>query len=239
LRFEPVRTQTRDRAVVAALAKYVTSAGVLPGGRLPPERVLAEQLEVSRATVREALKQWEGLGIVEMRKGSGTYLKRTISPDSVHVPLIVAGSDIASLLHALEVRRALEGEAAAICAERATREEVAHILDKLETMERAFVERGGRSADEDWEFHLTLIRTTRNPLFEQIIGAIHGLLHRFWEKPLGIADFGHASFPFHRTMVEAIARHDPTAARGEALKLIACTEYDLRRGVRALKGQWR
>src|SRR4030095_16398729 len=108
---------------VAALAKYVTSAGVLPGGRLPPERVLAEQLEVSRATVREALKQWEGLGIVEMRKGSGTYLKRTISPDSVHVPLIVAGSDIASLLHALEVRRALEGEAAAICAQPAPREE--------------------------------------------------------------------------------------------------------------------
>jgi DNA-binding FadR family transcriptional regulator len=231
----PIETETRDRAVVAALARFVSASGMGPGARLPPERELAERLQVSRATIREALKRWEGLGIIEMRKGSGTYLRQAVSPDSVHLPLTLTGSDVASLLQTLEVRRAIEGEAAAICAERASADDIDRIVEKLEVMERTFIERNGHSADEDWDLHLTIIRTTGNPLFEQIVAAMHGLLHRFWEWPLGIADFGQASFPYHRTMVEAIVRRDAAASRNEALKLIACTEDDLRRGAQRQK----
>ncbi len=239
LGLSPIQTETRDRAVITALARYVASAQITPGMRLPPERALADALRVSRATIREALKRWEGLGIIEMRKGSGSYLKTPVSPDSIHLPITVSQGDVFGLFHAIEVRRSLESEAAAICAERATDAEIATIATKLSIMEVAFVERQGDCADEDWEFHLTIIRTTGNPLFEQIVTAMHGLFHRFWERPLDIPAFGQASFPYHRTLYEAIARRDPNAARAEALKLIACTEADLRRGTAVQKSTQR
>ena len=91
------------------------------------------------------------------------------------------------------------------------------------------------SAEEDWEFHQSIYRASGNPLFEQIIAAMHEMFHRFWEHPLGVRDFGHASFPFHRTMYERIAARDAEGARAEALKLIATVEADLKRGAAKLK----
>ena len=64
------------------------------------------------------------------------------------------------------------------------------------------------SADEDWDFHLAVLPHSGNPLFEQIIAAMYEMFHRFWEHPLGVRDFGHASFPYHRTLFNAIAARD-------------------------------
>jgi len=232
----PIQTTARDDAVLKALAEFVGTEGLKPGGRLPTERILAERLKVSRNTVREALTRWEGLGLVERRQGSGTYLKAAVSPDMLHLPLTLAGgNDFTSLMQTLEIRRALEAEAAALCAERASEADIAEIARKLDIMEHAFRTRDGMSSEEDWEFHQAIYKVSGNPLFEQIIAAMYELFHRFWEHPLGVRDFGHASFPYHRTIYERIAAHDPQGARDEALKLIATVEDDLKRGVAKLK----
>lgn len=232
----PIQTTARDDAVLKALAGFVMQEALGPGQRLPTERILAERLKVSRNTVREALTRWEGLGLVERRQGSGTYLKAAVSPDMLHMPLTLAGgNDFTGLMRTLEIRRALEAEAAALCAIRAGNAEIAEIGRKLDIMEEAFHSRAGMSAEEDWEFHQAVYRASGNPLFEQIIAAMHELFHRFWEHPLGVRDFGHASFPFHRTIYERIAAHDPDGARAEALKLIATVEDDLKRGAANLK----
>ena len=229
----PIQTTARDDAVLKALAGFVAQEGLEPGERLPTERILAERLRVSRNTVREALTRWEGLGLVERRQGSGTYLKASVSPDMLHMPLTLAsGNDFASLMQTLELRRALESEAVALCAERARKSDIALIGRKLDTMEKAFRNRDGMSADEDWEFHQAIYRASGNPLFEQIISAMHEMFHRFWEHPLGVRDFGHASFPYHRTIYERIVARDPEGARAEQIKLIATVEDDLRRGAR-------
>lgn len=232
----PIQATARDDAVLKALAGFVMREALGPGQRLPTERILAERLKVSRNTVREALTRWEGLGLVERRQGSGTYLKGVVSLDMLHMPLTLAGgNDFTSLMQTLEIRRALEAEAAALCAVRADQAEIAEIGRKLDTMEQAFHTRAGMSAEEDWEFHQSIYRSSGNPLFEQIIAAMHELFHRFWEHPLGVRDFGHASFPYHRTIYERIAAHDPEGARAEALKLIATVEDDLKRGAAKLE----
>jgi GntR family transcriptional repressor for pyruvate dehydrogenase complex len=232
----PIQTTARDDAVLKALVSFVAQEALRPGERLPTERILADRLRVSRNTVREALTRWEGLGLVERRQGSGTYLKAAVSLDMLHMPLTLAsGNDFASLMQTLEIRRALEAEAAALCAVRATPADLADIEKKLDLMEHAFHARAGLSADEDWDFHQAVYRASGNPLFEQIIAAMQEMFHRFWEHPLGVHDFGHASFPYHRTIFERIAARDPDGARAEALKLIATVEADLRRGDAKLK----
>ena len=107
--------------------------------------------------------------------------------------------------------------------------------DALDVMEEAFRTRAGMSSEEDWEFHQSVYRASGNPLFEQIIAAMHEMFHRFWEHPLGVRDFGHASFPYHRMIFERIVARDPKGARAEALKLMATVEDDLRRGAAQLK----
>lgn len=232
----PIQTTARDDAVLKALVGFVGAEALRPGEKLPTERILAERLKVSRNTVREALTRWEGLGLVERRQGSGTYLKAAVSPDMLHMPLTLSGgNDFTSLMQTLEIRRALEAEAAALCAERASPADIAEIKRKLDIMEQAFRTRDGMSAEEDWEFHQAIYRVSGNPLFEQIIAAMHELFHRFWEHPLGVRDFGHASFPYHRTIYECIAARNPQGARAEALKLIATVEDDLKRGAAKLK----
>jgi GntR family transcriptional repressor for pyruvate dehydrogenase complex len=230
LTLSPIQTETRYFAVLKALAVFSMESGLKPGDRLPTERMLAEKLGVSRGTIREALKCWESLGVVEMRKGSGSYLLRPVSPQSLHMPLTVEGRDIATLLHMLDVRRALEAEAAAICAERATAAEIGTIQSHLEAMELVFFGPVEISAEADWAFHRSIIDTANNPLITQIVDGLRSLMHRFWEQPLGIVNFGHASFPFHRAVFDAIAQRDARAAREQTMNLLETVRADLLRG---------
>jgi GntR family transcriptional regulator, transcriptional repressor for pyruvate dehydrogenase complex len=226
--FKAIRPRSLDSAVLDALAAFIESARIEPGSRLPSERLLCEQLGVSRPTVREALKRWEALGIVEMRKGAGAFLKASVSPNLLHVPLILARPEkVESLLQVLQVRRALEGEAAAICARSASDSDIAEIEQALVRLETA--RSLGDDSEEDWQFHQIIIAAAANPFFTKIIQSMHTLMHQFWENPLNLPNFAAASHPYHRTMFEAIARRDEKSARLEAWKIIDSVELDIRK----------
>jgi hypothetical protein len=121
---------------------------------------------------------------------------------------------------------------AALCALRAGPAEVEIIRQKLEVMEEAFHSRAGMSSDEDWDFHQAIYRVSGNPLFEQIISAMHELFQPFLGASAGRPRFRPRQLSYHRTVYERIAAGDAEGARGEALKLIATVEADLRRGER-------
>ena len=130
------------------------------------------------------------------------------------------------MLQILQIRRALAGEAAALCATSASAEDVAAIESALVSMEVAHAKGGG--SEEDWQFHQTIYLATGNPFFPQIIQSMRDLLHQLWENALALPDFAAASHPFHRTMYHAIARRDASAARAEAWKLIDSVEREIR-----------
>jgi GntR family transcriptional repressor for pyruvate dehydrogenase complex len=227
----PLQLPGRDTAILDAIAGFIVEHRLKPGARLPPERELCERLKVSRPTVREALKRWAALGIVEMRVGSGTYLCVPVAPGAVHFALTVPLEHV-HLQRTLELRRALEAEAAELAALRASDESIAEIRRRLEHMESVHL-RYGDAPEEDWEFHLSVYRAAGNPLFVQIVGQLHAALHRFWEHPFGKSDFARRTFPMHRRLYEAIAARDPAAARRVTLDIIGIVEEDLREAARA------
>lgn len=223
----PERPKSLEETVLGSLADFVDRSALDTGDRLPSERELCEALGVGRSTVREALKRWEALGIIERRHGSGIYLRAKVGPNLLHVPLVLARpSTVRSLLHILQVRRALEGEAAALCARSASDEKLAAIGAALVRLETDHASGDGSAAD--WEFHQTIYLETGNPFFPQIIQSMRDLLHQLWENALRLPDFAAASHPFHRTMYEAICRRDADAARQEAWKLIDSVEHEIR-----------
>ena len=223
---EPVQVQTTDIIVLDALTSYVAKAGIQIGDRLPPERVLVERLRVSRATVREALKRWEALGIIERRKGSGTFLKADIAHGDSFLSVKIK-SNAEDILHTLEIRRTLESEASALAAMRATDEQIAKIQQCIEEVERVHAIYGGAGA-QDWEFHSSIYHATGNPLFEQIVEGMYEAFHTFFEAPPE-QQFASSSLHLHRELFEAIKARNPELARQKTHEILDITERDVRK----------
>lgn len=222
---EPLTRQTLPGRVLESLAGFVHEANLAVGDRLPPERDIAQQLGVSRALVREALQRWLALGYITRKNGRGTFLARPI-PRDAHLMVVHLGTDLQSLLATLEIRRALEPEAAALAARRATPAQVDHLRGLLAGIEAAYAARGD-APDEDWAFHQAVYETSGNPLFSQIITTIHHSFRRFWENPVQRPDFARRGLVFHRDLIEAIAAGDPDAARAATLRILQVLEEDL------------
>lgn len=222
----PVRQKSRNEAVLDALTAFISDAQIKPGSKLPTERELTERLQVGRSTVREALKRWEALGIVETRKGSGTFLRVAVAPGDIHVPLTIQRQQ-KSLLQTLEIRRALETEASVIAARRATKEDLVQMEARLDRMEEVHLAEGS-AGPEDWQFHLSIYNATGNPMFAQIVHHLRNPIFSFFDNPFDWKDFSSRSFPFHRELFDAIAAGDSDGARERTLAILAITEADTR-----------
>jgi GntR family transcriptional repressor for pyruvate dehydrogenase complex len=222
---EPLPPADRQGAILDALIEFIERAALRPGDRLPSERELMTALRVGRSTIREVVRHLLALGVVEVRKGSGTFLKRPVGAKTVYLPLaIVAERD--ALLQTLEIRRGLETEAGALAAERATPAEIATIESKLVEMERVH-HAEGTAGPQDLAFHLSIYDASHNPLFGQLLSQMRGAFFSFWAKPFRRSDFARRSFPFHRPLFESIAAGDPAAARRETLAILAVVEEDI------------
>jgi GntR family transcriptional repressor for pyruvate dehydrogenase complex len=143
------------------------AAGLYPVGvRLPAERELAQKYDVSRPTVREAIIALEVQGIVEVKIGSGTYVRRLPGKDDL------PGFNI-SAFELTEARLLFEGEAAALAATQIGDDEIAEIERLVDEIARENNDPHG-TEKADRAFHLAIARATRN-------GAIYEAIERLWE----------------------------------------------------------
>ena len=224
----PLPPVDRMRDTLAALGAFVQRSGLKAGDRLPAEREMMQALGVGRSTIREAIRQLQALGVVETRKGSGSYLLRPLSATTVHMPLsFEAGVVRDVLLQTLDVRRGLEVEASMLAASRADADDVRLMGEKLDVME-AVHHREGTAGPADLEFHLSIYDAAHNPLFRQLLEQLRGNFEQFFAKPFDRPDFAARSFPFHRELFDAIARRDPEAARTKTLAILAIVEEDIK-----------
>ena len=223
----PLPAGDRTAAVTQALARFIDESRLQPGDRLPTERSLMTSLAVGRSTVREVVRQFQARGIVESRRGSGTFLLRPFSVDAVHVPLTIDAATLRDrLLQTLAVRRGLEVEASAVAALKAEPADIAAIERRLDAMEAVHLEKG-TAGREDLAFHLSIYDATHNPLFRQLLEGIREAFEGFFAKPFDRPDFALRSFPFHRELFEAIRRRDPDGARDRTYAILAIVEEDI------------
>ena len=216
-----------------------------PGDQLPPERALAEQFQVSRASVREALRSLELLGVVETHAGGGTFVRRT-APEDLARPLsnlIVRGHTIADVI---EVRGLLEPAIAAAAAKRITMGELAELRAILDEQGKK-VAAGEPYAEEDVRFHELIGQAARNELLTTMLGVIWDVLRSSREQWLQTNQRAHASIDAHRRILTALETHDADAAHAAAaehihavgegiLKLIAAKQDAAEGTTTAVKG---
>lgn len=224
----PLPPLDRVAQVTGALSDYIDRANLKTGDRLPAERELMSALAVGRSTIREVIRHFQALGVMETRKGSGTYLLKPVTNATIHMPLSLETANLRDiLLQTLEVRRGIEVEASVVAARKRTEADVLVIEQKLDAMEKVHHEKG-TSGRQDLEFHLAIYDATHNPLFRQLLEQMREAFERFWDQPFDRPDFARRSFPFHRTLFNAIAARDTEAARLETLKILDVVEEDIK-----------
>jgi len=153
--------------VVQRIAGEIRSGRLAPGARLPTEQELMAAMGVSRTVVREAVAALRAEGLVTTRQGSGAF----VAADASRVPYRIDPeglSSIADVLEVMELRLAIEVEAAALAAERITPERLAPIGRALRAIESA-IERGEGAVNEDFAFHRAIAAASGNPRFAELL----------------------------------------------------------------------
>jgi len=215
---EPIRRSRLYQGIVEQIEGLLEKGDLRAGDQLPPERQLAEQFQVSRASVREALRTLELLGVVETRAGGGTFVRQT-SPDDLTRPLTSLIARGHSLADVIEFRGLIEPAIAALAAERVTQPQLTELGEIFSEQERK-VEAGEPYAEEDTRFHELIGEASRNELLTTILGVIWDVLRESREQWLQTNQRAHSSLDAHRRILAALAAHDPDAARRAAAEHI-------------------
>ncbi|ACX51711.1 GntR domain protein [Ammonifex degensii KC4] len=216
---KPVKTRRTSDSILEQIKTLIIEGQLAPGDKLLTERELSERLQVSRASVREALSALNLAGILEIKHGEGIYIKRP-EPNAVIEPLVfILLLEKDKVQNILEVRKALEVEAAGLAAERCPPELLQELEKIIEEMEAILPQgEGEKSAQLDLRFHLTLAQASCNPLIsslmntiQEIIGQTLRITRALWLS--ATAGTTQRLFEEHREIYLAVAARDKFRAR--------------------------
>jgi GntR family transcriptional regulator, transcriptional repressor for pyruvate dehydrogenase complex len=175
------------------------------GSKIPTEPELAETLEASRSSVREAIRVLEILNVVKVQHGKGTYVESICPSFLVEPAKFGYKADANNLMSLLELRLIIEPESAALAAERATFDEMRALQAEVDALTRGVSEH--RRPPEDMEFHLHIARATHN----QPIIDVSRWIVAFYELDPEIPDA--TDIDDHRTICNAICNRDASDAQ--------------------------
>jgi GntR family transcriptional regulator, transcriptional repressor for pyruvate dehydrogenase complex len=209
----PIRREPLAAEVARRLVDYLLTGGIEPGGRMPSERQLAEAFGVGRSAVREAIAALTLIGLIEVRHGDGTYLKR---PDSPLLPQVVEWGLLLGeqrTIDLVEARQMIEVDIAGLAAERRTQEDLDDLERILARMESETRDGADSTAfvDADVEFHLKLAEIARNSALRDVLSSIQALL-RAWIGRVIAEGYRDISYAEHVPIFEAVRAQDASAA---------------------------
>ena len=213
--FESSKEKKLYQQVATTIAKQIKEKTYLPGDRLPSERTLAEQLDISRATVREAIIALEILGFVEIRMGAGIYV---LDSPIHHSDLSIESSTRNEITpnEFIEIRLLVEPDFAELAAKNATPED----LEDFRKLQAA-IERINSLQDHyyfDKKFHLLIAESTKNPLAKNIMKQIwesaeQSLMPTNFNKHYVTKHSWDLSVQEHKAIINAILLREEKLAR--------------------------
>ncbi|MDH6137392.1 DNA-binding FadR family transcriptional regulator [Kitasatospora sp. MAA4] len=191
------------------------------GEQIPTEHELAERLQVGRNTVREAIRVLVHAGMLVSRQGEGTFVRSTSDPASV-----LRGVQRSGVRDVLEVRAALEAEAARLAAVRHTPEDLDRMraaLAREAEVIAAHSDRVGREAtvEHDLEFHTAVVEAAHNPALTEVYRYFSASVRESMRTAFGDHEMPEVVVATHQALVDAIAAGDPEQAEVACRALLA------------------
>jgi len=205
-KFEKISKKTFSQLIVDQIQKRILAGELDPGDKLPSERALAEMFSVSRATVREALRALQYMGILDIRLNDGAYLSDRINLLSDHFRTSYLLKQF-TLMELLEARQFMEVAVASLAAKRATPEHIAR-LKRIYSRELECRDDMDSFSEADVAFHFTLTEACQNSFFLNMIKPVRQLLKETnidqYKKP----NQAYITAEYHGRILAAIIKGD-------------------------------
>lgn len=208
--YQKVEKKLLGSQIEDALMDYILKTPVNIGERLPNEFVLADMFGVGRSTIREAVKALVTKGILEVRRGAGTYVISTSTGEDDPLGLSKLTDKYKLALELFDVRLMLEPEIAAQAAEYATQEELGQLKQLCDETEQLYLNNQNH-IQKDIEFHTCIARCSKNRVVETLIPLINTAVMTF--ANLTHRALRDETIDTHRAVVDSIIDHDPVGAK--------------------------
>lgn len=198
-------------SIAARVRELAIKHGLDAGDRLPPERDLAQRLQVSRASLREALTALRIEGVIDVRHGNGIYLLR--SPAETIPPIAAEIAASHPELPALgEVRNNLEALAAELAADRRDDTDLVRMVEAIRQMDAA-IARGENGSEGDRMFHAGILGAAHNMVLAELLQSLAEGAGRIAAASLDRPGQPPRSLAAHRLILDAIIVRDRELAR--------------------------
>jgi GntR family transcriptional repressor for pyruvate dehydrogenase complex len=227
----PISRKKTYELVAERLVAEIGEGRLRPGDTLPTERQLTEEYRVGRSSIREALRMLESQGLIESR-GSGMFAVAEFrNPLNQSLSLLLS-LDASNLRELYEMRMLIEGELAALAAERRTDEDLGRMLGALQEM-RSELESEQLYIDADVRFHLAIADAAKNRFALHMMQAFRELLHRALSSVYHIPGSPATSIDQHQQILDAIAARRPQESRRAMQEHLLRVERDIERALGA------
>ncbi len=212
IRYLPIQTERLYEQIVNQIETKIADGQLKAGDKLPSEFELAEQFEVSRTAIREAVKILRQKGLIDILPGKGTYVTNgtpvAMQQSFDMLRKLGSGDGYQNLV---EVREIMEPQIAALAASRITEEYIQAMREAYETMETA----SGNAdvfVEADLDFHLALAEATQNPLIPALMDTIIGLLREQRKQTALVKGGLQRGQTHHKQILAAVIEHNPVEA---------------------------
>jgi len=212
--------------VIAELRGRIEGGELKPGDKLPTEQALIKHFGVSRTVIREAVAGLRADGLVDPRQGIGVFVLKPKAPNAELPLLTLPIQKIPDIIESLELRTAVEVEAAGLAAARCSPAQEAEIHSRLEAFE-AKLRAGEPNEAEDFAFHVAVAEAANNRRFKEFLAFLgrrtipRSQLRRAGGEPVGPLTSDEELYQEHCAIFEAILARDPDAARAAMRRHLA------------------
>lgn len=209
-RYEKVDKKLLVSQIEDQIMMHIQNENIEIGTKLPNEYELAEQYGVGRSTIREAVKSLVSKGVLEVKRGAGTYIKNTVRLDSDPLGLIRFQDKYQLAMELFDVRILLEPEIAVMACENASKEEKEELKALCDEVEQLYLS-GKNHIQKDMEFHACIAKCSKNHVIEILIPVIHTAVTTF--ANLTHRKLMQETIDTHRQIADAIIKGDSIGAR--------------------------
>ncbi|ANB58262.1 bacterial regulatory s, gntR family protein [Anoxybacillus sp. B7M1] len=233
MEYKQIKPKKIYEEVAETIFDMIKSGVLKPGDKLDSVQQLAENFQVGRAAIREALTALKAMGLIELKQGEGTYI-REFDPTMLSFPISIAAlmkkEDIAYLL---EVRKLLEVGAAGVAARKRTERDLKAMEEALEQMRQGIGnEKIGEKAD--FLFHIAIAAASQNPILVSLMNNISEMMIETMRETRRIWLFSKQAtseqlLEEHMNIFEAIQRQDVNAAQARMLEHLSNVEQVLKK----------
>ena len=217
---EPIHTLSKPEAVAQRIIQMIDQGIWKAGDQLPSQRQLAQELDVGFSSLREALQTLQGMGVLELRHGQGTFVSNNPSQIVERCLNLALVLDKEMMTDFMDARRAIEGGLAYLAARRATREQIDQLGLLLAGLKEA-IDAGddGRVEEFDLPFHHLIAEMSGSNILQFLSNSLFETLEEF----VRIVPHTPNGWQHHAEVCAAIEAHDPNASEKAMQDLVDAT----------------